>query len=95
MRRGSILGFLIGFISGVISAYILKKKKKQIMEKLNNLEEKIKKLELSKVVSANASEGITSLKKVTDKVEEVTDKEKEILLNKVEEKIRKLEEIIR
>ncbi len=94
MKRNFFV-FILGFISGIISTYIFYKNKKQVMEKLNTLEEKIKKLEVSKIISTNASEVISSLKKITDNVEEVTDREKEILLNKVEEKIRKLEEIIK
>ncbi len=94
MKRG-VLGFLLGFIVGVISSYTFYRNKKQIMEKLNRLEEQIKKLELKKTVRKTAGDVVSSLRKLTEEVEEVTDSEKEILLNKVEEKIRKLEEIIR
>ena len=94
MKRG-VLGFLLGFIVGVISSYTFYRNKKQIMEKLNSLEEQIKKLELKKTVRKTAGDVVSSLRKLAEEVEEVTDSEKEILLNKVEEKIRKLEEIIR
>ncbi len=94
MKRG-VLGFSLGFIVGVISSYTFYRNKKQIMEKLNRLEEQIKKLELKKTVRKTAGDVVSSLRKLTEEVEEVTDSEKEILLNKVEEKIRKLEEIIR
>jgi molecular chaperone DnaK (HSP70) len=93
MKNKNILLGLIAFILGALFGYAVARKK-EILEKLENLEKKIKDNDLASEIKDKAKDVIESVKSFLDKSEKVAKEEEEDILNIVEEKIKKLEKIL-
>ncbi|EEP60952.1 hypothetical protein [Sulfurihydrogenibium yellowstonense] len=94
MKNKSLLIGLIGFILGVLFGYVVADRKKEILEKIENLEKKIKDNDLASEIKDKAKDVIESVKSFLDKSEKIAKEEEEDILNIVEEKIKKLEKIL-
>jgi hypothetical protein len=94
MKNKNLLLGLIAFILGALFGYVVADRKKEILEKLENLEEKIKDNDLASEIKDKAKDVIESVKSFLDKSEKVAKEEEEDILNIVEEKIKKLEKIL-
>ncbi len=81
-------------ISTVIAAFLVYRYRKQLLEKLERLEDEIKKLNLKAQVKSTVSDTIGSLKNIVKKSKGKPE-EKEETLRIVEQKIRQLEELIK
>jgi len=95
MKNKNILLALIAFILGVLFGYVVADRKKEILEKIENLEKKIKDNNLANEIKDKAKDVIESVKSFLDKSEKVAKEEEENILNIVEEKIKKLEKILK
>jgi signal transduction histidine kinase len=94
MKNKNILLGLIAFILGALFGYVVADRKKEILEKIENLEKKIKDNDLANEIKDKAKDVIESVKSFLDKSEKVAKEEEEDILNIVEEKIKKLEKIL-
>jgi Na+-translocating ferredoxin:NAD+ oxidoreductase RnfG subunit len=94
MKNKNILLGLIAFILGALFGYVVAGRKKEILEKIENLEKKIKDNDLTSEIKDKAKDVIESVKSFLDKSEKVAKEEEEDILNIVEEKIKKLEKIL-
>jgi signal transduction histidine kinase len=94
MKNKNLLIWLIAFILGALFGYVVADRKKEILEKLENLEKKIKDNDLTSEIKDKAKDVIESVKSFLDKSEKVAKEEEEDILNIVEEKIKKLEKIL-
>jgi signal transduction histidine kinase len=94
MKNKNLLLGLIAFILGALFGYVVADRKKEILEKLENLEKKIKDNDLTKEIKNKAKDVIESIKSFLDKSEKVAKEEEEDILNIVEEKIKRLEKIL-
>jgi signal transduction histidine kinase len=94
MKNKNILLGLIAFIIGALFGYVVANRKKEILEKLENLEKKMKDNDLTSEVKDRAKDVIESVKSFLDKSEKVAKEEEEYILNIVEEKIKRLEKIL-
>jgi len=95
MKNKNILLALIAFILGALFGYVVADRKKEILEKIENLEKKIKDSDLTSEIKDKAKDVIESVKSFLDKSEKVAKEEEENILNIVEEKIKKLEKILK
>jgi hypothetical protein len=94
MKNKSLLIGLIGFILGVLFGYVVADRKKEILEKLEKLDKKIKDNDLASEIKDKAKDVIESVKSFLGKSEKIAKEEEEDILNIVEEKIKKLEKIL-
>ncbi|WP_299237804.1 phosphohydrolase [Sulfurihydrogenibium sp.] len=94
MKNKNFLLGLIAFILGALFGYVVADRKKEILEKIGNLEKKIKDNDLTSEIKDKAKDVIESVKSFLDKSEKVAKEEEEDILNIVEEKIKKLEKIL-
>jgi signal transduction histidine kinase len=94
MKNKNLLVGLIAFILGALFGYVIADRKKEILEKIENLEKKIKDNDLASEIKDKAKDVIESVKSFLDKSEKVAKEEEEDILNIVEEKIKKLEKIL-
>jgi signal transduction histidine kinase len=94
MKNKTLLLGLIAFILGALFGYVVADRKKEILEKIENLEKKIKDNDLTSEIKDKAKDVIESVKSFLDKSEKVAKEEEEDILNIVEEKIKKLEKIL-
>jgi signal transduction histidine kinase len=94
MKNKNLLLALIAFILGALFGYVVADRKKEILEKIENLEKKIKDNDLTSEIKDKAKDVIESVKSFLDKSEKVAKEEEEDILNIVEEKIKKLEKIL-
>jgi predicted AAA+ superfamily ATPase len=95
MKNKNLLLGLIAFILGALFGYVVADRKKEILEKIGNLEKKIKDNDLTSEIKDKAKDVIESVKSFLDKSEKVAKEEEEDILNIVEEKIKKLEKILK
>ncbi|NPA17376.1 hypothetical protein [Persephonella sp.] len=93
MKRDFYL-VLTGFLSGIILSIYLYRKRKKIMDRLNEIERKVKGIEVKNSIKSLIWETTSSIRKIITNTKGVPLEEKEYILKKVEEKIRKLEEIV-
>ncbi len=93
MKRDFYL-ILTGFVSGVAFSLYLYWKRKKIIQKLNEIESRIRNVQMKNVVRGIIFETTSSIRRLITNTKGVPQKEKEYILKKVEEKIRKLEEIV-
>jgi signal transduction histidine kinase len=94
MKNKNILLGLIAFILGALFGYVVADRKKEILEKLENLERKIKDNDLASEIKDKAKDAIESVKSFLDKSAKVAKEEEEDIFNIVEGKIKKLEKIL-
>jgi len=94
MKNKNILLALTAFILGALFGYVVADRRKEILEKIENLEKKIKDNDLANEIKDKAKDVIESVKSFLDKSEKVAKEEEEDILNIVEEKIKKLEKIL-
>ncbi len=83
-------GFLVGIL---LSAYIYWKRK-QILNRLNAIEQRLTGKALKSSVKTVVYETVSKVRKLLINTKGVPLEEKEYILKKVEEKIRRLEEIV-
>jgi len=93
MKRDFYL-VLAGFISGVAFSLYLYWKRKKIIQRLNDIETRIRNIQMKNVVRGIIFETTSNIRRLITNTKGVPQKEKEYILKKVEEKIRKLEEIV-
>ena len=94
MKNKNLLLALIAFILGALFGYVVADRRKEILEKIENLEKKIKDNDLANEIKDKAKDVIELVKSFLDKSEKVAKEEEEDILNIVEEKIKKLEKIL-
>ncbi|WP_457626407.1 hypothetical protein [Persephonella sp.] len=85
---------LTGFLSGLFFSFYLYRKRKKIMEKLNEIESRVRSIQVKNFVRSTVYETTSSIRKLLTNTKGVPPEEKEHILKKVEEKIRRLEEIV-
>ena len=93
MKRDLYL-ILAGFVSGIAFSLYLYWKRKKIIQKLNDIESRVRSVQMKNVVRGIIFETTSNIRKLITNTKGVPQKEKEYILKKVEEKIRKLEEIV-
>ena len=94
MKNKNLLLGLIAFILGALFGYFVADRKKEILEKIENLEKKIKDNDLASEIKDKAKDVVELVKSFLDKSEKVAKEEEEDILNIVEEKIKRLEKIL-
>jgi signal transduction histidine kinase len=95
MKNKNILLGLIAFILGALFGYFVADRKKEILERIEKLEKKIKDNDLTGEIKDKAKDVVELVKSFLDKSEKVAKEEEEDILNIVEEKIKKLENLLR
>ena len=93
MKKGAVL--LITSVLGAVGAYFAYKRKDEILQKLNELQEALKETELTDKVRTAIGEVIDRITNLIKKEEEMSEEEKVKILKEVEEKIKKLEEVVK
>ncbi len=94
MRRETLM-FLLGSLIGAGAAYVASTRKEEILNKIQEIQEEIKKSDLpekAKALIKDIAENIQTL--ITSSEEALTEAEKKDILEEVETKIQKLEEAI-
>ena len=94
MKRETLM-FLLGSLIGAGAAYVASTRKEEIINKIQELQEEIKKSDLperAKALVKGIAESIQAL--ITSSEEALTEAEKKDILEEVETKIQKLEEAI-
>jgi uncharacterized protein YoxC len=94
MKRETLM-FLLGSLIGAGAAYVASTRKEEIINKIQELQEEIKKSDLperAKALVKDIAESIQAL--ITSSEEALTEAEKKDILEEVETKIQKLEEAI-
>jgi signal transduction histidine kinase len=94
MKNKNILLGLIAFILGALFGYVVADRKKEILEKMEKLEKKIKDNDLANEIKDKVKDVIESVKSFLDKSEKVAKEEEEDIFDIVEEKIKRLEKIL-
>jgi len=85
---------LTGFLSGILLSLYLYRRRKKIVDRLNEIEKRLKGIEVRNSIKNILWETTSNIKKIITSTKNVPVEEKEYILKKVEEKIRKLEEIV-
>ncbi|SNZ02265.1 hypothetical protein SAMN06265182_0070 [Persephonella hydrogeniphila] len=85
---------MTGFFSGLIFSLYLYRKRKKILEKLNEIENRVRNIQVKNFIRSIVYETTSNIRKLLTNTKGVPLKEKEYILKKVEEKIRRLEEIV-
>ena len=93
MKRDIYL-FFSGFLMGVIMSVYLYRKRKKIIDRLNDIENRVKRVEVKNRIKGIVWETTARIRKLLTNTKGVPLEEKEYILKKVEEKIRKLEELV-
>ena len=93
MKKGAVL--LLTSVIGAVGAYFAYKRKDEILQKLNELQEALKEAELTDKAKATIGEIIDRVTGLIKKEEEMSEEEKVKILKEVEEKIKKLEEVVK
>jgi len=93
--KKAFVAFTTGVITGVAVSYLIYKNKEQLKEKLDEIEKKVKDLEIKEKIEEPVKDLIKTLKNILDKTEKLAKEETEEVLDIVEDKIKKLEEIIK
>ncbi len=94
MKKGTLM-FLLGSILGAGAAYVASTRKEEILKKIQELQEEIKKSDLPERAKALVKEIAESVQMLlTSSEEALTEAEKKDILEEVETKIQKLEETI-
>ena len=93
MKKGAVL--LITSVLGAVGAYFAYKRKDEILQKLNELQEALKETELTDKARTAIGEVIDRITNLIKKEEEMSEEEKVKILKEVEEKIKKLEEVVK
>ncbi len=93
--KKEFIAFTTGVITGIAISYLTYKNKEQLKEKLDDIEKKVKDLEIKEKIEEPIKDLIKTLKKTIDKTEKLAKEETEEVLDIVEDKIKKLEEIIK
>ncbi len=90
-----VVTLLAGLAVGAVAAYVVAQRKEEIMQKLNEIQNAIKDLELKEKARVTMNEVVSKVKNLLQKGEELTIEEKEKMLAEIEEKLKKLEDAIR
>ncbi len=93
MKKGVVL--LLTSVLGAVGAYFAYKRKDEILQKLNELQEVLKETELTDKARAVVGDIIDRITNLIKREEEMSEEEKVQLLKEVEEKIKKLEEVVK
>lgn len=91
MRRGLTI-FLTGVVVGSISTYLFEKKREKLLKKINELEFKLKNLQIKESLKLNIGNILSKLKFTLKNDENLTEVEKDMILKEVKEKIKQIEE---
>jgi len=90
--RKSIAIFISGFVAGSISAYLLERKKKKLLDKISKLEIKLKTLPMKENMKFKVEYILSKLKFSLKNDKNLTEVEKDMILKEVKEKIKQIEE---
>ncbi|WP_456465313.1 hypothetical protein [Persephonella sp.] len=93
MKRDFYL-IMTGFVSGIALSLYLYWKRKKIIQKLNDIESRVRNVQMKNMIRGIIFETTSNIRRLITNTKGVPQKEKEYILKKVEEKIRKLEEIV-
>ncbi|NPA51845.1 MAG: YtxH domain-containing protein [Aquificae bacterium] len=93
MKKGALL--LVTSVLGAVGAYFAYKRKDEILQKLNELQEALKEAELTDKAKTTIGEVIDKITGLIKREDEMTEEEKVQILKEVEEKIKKLEEVVK
>lgn len=95
MRKNSLYFLVFGFLLGFIVGFVLSLKRKLILQKIKDIENKIKDLNLSDRLKENFKEILNLMNILVEDKTNIAKEEEEHILNIVEEKIKRLEQIIK
>lgn len=95
MRAREILIGLISFFAGIFIGFVIYKKRKELLKRLESLSEVIQESDLYEKVKHQLADIKESLVKLMEGAKELPSERENEILNIVEEKIRKLEDIIK
>ncbi len=91
MRKFALV-FVSGVVVGTISTFILERKKEKILKKINNLEEKLKFLNLRNNLKIEIKNILEKLKISLNDDKNLTEVERDMILKEVKKKIKEIEE---
>ena len=91
MRKFALV-FVSGVVVGTISTFILERKKEKILKKINNLEEKLKFLNLRNNLKIEIKNILEKLKISLNNDKNLTEVERDMILKEVKKKIKEIEE---
>jgi len=90
--RKFVLVFVSGVVVGTISTFILERKKEKILKKINNLEERLKFLNLRSNLKVEIKNILEKLKISLNNDKNLTEVERDMILKEVKKKIKEIEE---
>ncbi len=90
--RKDIAIFISGFVAGSISAYLLERKKKKLLDRILKLEEKLKTLPMKENIKFKVEYILSRLKFSLKNDKNLTEVERDMILKEVKEKIKQIEE---
>ena len=94
MKSKNLLLALISFVLGALLGYIIANRKKEILKKIGEIEERLKENDLTLELREKIKDIIDTIKSLLNKDDKLAKKEEEDIIRIVEEKIKKLEKII-
>lgn len=95
MKAREILIILFGFILGIVAGFVIYKRRKQILQRLEVLSETVQETQLYEKVRYYIEDIKQSLVNLLESSKGISREKEDEILSIVEEKIRKLEDIIR
>ena len=90
--RKEISIFLTGFVVGSISMYLLERKKKKLLERISNLERRLKSIPVKENIRFKVEYILSRLKFSLKNDKNLTEVEMDMILKEVKEKIKQIEE---
>lgn len=94
MKARDVLLALVGFIAGVIAGFVIYRKRKEILQRLESLSESIQETDIYEKAKYYVADIKQSLLSLLESSKDLPKEKEDEILNMVEEKIRKLEDII-
>lgn len=95
MKSKGVIWGLFGILVCLVGGFIVYKKRKEIVRKLEDISDKIQDGQIYDKVKDYLGDIKQSISKLLDRSKELPREEEEEILSLVEEKIKKLEEIIK
>ncbi|NPA51846.1 MAG: hypothetical protein GXO22_03025 [Aquificae bacterium] len=93
--KKEVLLFIFGTLFGAGVAYYTVENKKEIMKKINKLEEKLDQLEVDEKVKNLLKDLTDQISQIVEKVQDMTEKERKVILKTIDEKVSKLEKLLK
>ncbi|MCX7760893.1 MAG: hypothetical protein N2Z81_06855 [Hydrogenothermaceae bacterium] len=95
MKSKGVIWGLFGILVGLVAGFIIYKKRKEILRKLEEISDRIEDSNIYDRVKDYLGDIKQSISKLLDRSKDLPREKEEEILSLVEEKIKKLEEIIK